>query len=262
MKTSRIRNLVLAVGAIALAGALVVSQGLLAWPVAAQTVKPVTAALEAAPTTLPRTITVVGKGTISVKPDTAQAILGVETVGKNVKDATTESAATMTAILEALTDLGIAEKDIQTSGFSVWSERNAGPEGQVSTEVTYRVMNTVNVKVRDLDQVGAVLDAAIEAGANSVQGVSFYLDNTTAIESQAREKAVADARAKAEELAKLNDVEVGVVVSVSEVVGGSLPYSNFNARELAYSGMGGGAGPISPGELDMTTTLQITYAIQ
>lgn len=257
MKTNRIRNLVIAVSSVALVGALVISQGLVAWPAAAQTT-----AATPTPSDLPRTITVVGKGTISVKPDTAQAIVGVETVGKNVKDATTESSATMTAILKALTDLGIAEKDIQTSGFSVWSERNPGVEGRLSDEVTYRVMNTVNVKVRDLEQVGAVLDAAIEAGANSVQGVSFYLDDTKAIESQAREKAVADARSKAEELAKLNDVEVGVVVSVSEVVGGAVPYSNFNLREMAYAGLGGGAGPISPGELDMSTTLQITYAIQ
>jgi len=123
------------------------------------------------------------------------------------------------------------------------------------------VMNTVNVQVRDLDQVGAVLDAAIEAGANAVHGVSFYVNDTAQIESQARAKAVADARSKAGELAKLNEVSVGAVVSVSEVIGGSVPYSNFNVKEMAYAGLGGGAGPISPGELDMSTTLEITYAI-
>ena len=162
----------------------------------------------------------------------------------------------------ALTTLGVAEKDIQTSGYSIWSERNAAQGGQLSEDVTYHVMNTVNVKVRDLSQVGAVLDAAIDAGANTVQGVSFYVDDTTAVESQARAKAVDDARAKADELAKLNDVEVGAVVSISEVVGGSVPYSNFNVKEMAMAGIGGGAGPITPGELDMSTTLQITYAIQ
>jgi len=256
MKTNRIRNLVLAVGSVVLVGALVISQGLAPWPAAAQTTATATT-----PSDLPRTITVVGKGTVTIKPDTAQATLGVETMGKNVKDATAESSATMEAIIEALTALGIAEKDIQTSGFSVWSERSSG-EGRLSDEVTYRVMNTVNVQVRDLDQVGAVLDAAIEAGANAVHGVSFYVNDTTQIESQARAKAVADARSKAGELAKLNEVSVGAVVSVSEVVGGSVPYSNFNVRETAYAGLGGGAGPISPGELDMSTTIEITYAIQ
>jgi hypothetical protein len=257
MKTNRIRNLVLAVSSVALVGVLVISQGLVAWPAAAQTTAATTT-----PSDLTRTITVVGKGTVTIKPDTAQATLGVETMGKNVKDATAESSATMEAIIKALTALGIAEKDIQTSGFSVWSERNPAVEGRLSDEVTYRVMNTVNVQVRDMDQVGAVLDAAIEAGANAVHGVSFYVDDTDKIESDARAKAVVDARAKAEELAKLNDVKVGVVISVSEVVGGSVPYSNFNMKDMAYAGMGGGAGPISPGELDMSTTLQISYAIQ
>jgi len=183
-------------------------------------------------------------------------------MGANVKQATAESSATMEAIIAALTDLGIAERDIQTSGFSIWSERTPDNEGRLSTDVTYRVMNSVNVKIRDLEQVGAVLDAAIDAGANSVYGVSFYLDDAADLEAEARAKAVDDARAKAEELAGLTDVEIGAVVSVSEVVGGSVPYSNFNAREMAAAGMGGGAGPINPGELDMTLTLQITYAIK
>jgi uncharacterized protein YggE len=73
---------------------------------------------------------------------------------------------------------------------------------------------------------------------------------------------MADARAKAEELAALGDVEIGQVLSISEVVGGSTLYSNFNAKELSSAGFGGGAGPISAGELDMSLTLQVSYAIQ
>lgn len=258
MKTIRIRNILLGFAVVALVGVLVVSQGMLPRAVAAQT----TATADEAMAAVTRTITVVGKGTISVKPDTAQATLGVETMGKNVKEATSESSAIMTEILDALTGLGIAERDIQTSGFSVWSERNSDANGELNGDLTYRVTNTVTVQVRDLDQVGAVLDAAIDAGANSVYGVSFYLDDAAEMESEAREKAMADARAKAEELAALGDVEIGQVLSISEVVGGSTLYSNFNAKELASAGFGGGAGPISAGELDMSLTLQVSYAIQ
>jgi len=260
MKTDRIRNVALALAAVALAGVLALGQAVAPWRVAAETKTTGTAAQ--ALTDVSRTITVVGKGTVSTKPDTAQASLGVETLGKDVKEATARSTKTMEAILKALTGLGIAERDIQTSGYSIWSEVNTGPEGQTTDQVTYHVTNTVNVKVRKLDQMGSVLDAAINAGANSVYGVSFYLDDTKAVESQAREKAVADAREKAEELAKLTQVTVGPVVSISEVIGGSMPYSNFNAKEMATAGLGGGAGPISSGELDMTLTLQVTYAIQ
>ncbi|MEN6478928.1 MAG: SIMPL domain-containing protein [Anaerolineales bacterium] len=256
MKTNRVRNSLLALSAIGLVGVLTVSQGL--WPrsVAADTAQTTESTVGT------RSITVVGKGTVTAKPDTAMATLGVETMGKSVKEATSESATIMTAILKALAAQGIAERDIQTSGYSVWSERNIDSEGNQSDQVTYRVTNTVTVKVRDLAQIGAVLDAAIDAGANSVYGVSFYLDDTAAVETEARKKAMADARAKATELAQLGEVEVGQVLSISEVVGGSVPYTSFNAKEMALASSGGGAGPISAGELDMSLTLQVTYAIE
>lgn len=257
---SRIRNIALVFVAIALVGVLAVGQGLLPLKTAAQTTT--SAASEADASDVLRTITVLGKGTVSTQPDTAQANLGVETVGENVKEATAESSEIMEAIIAALTELDIAERDIQTTNFGVWTERKSGPDGRLSDELTYRVTNTVTVQVRELDQLGAVLDAAIDAGANSVYGVNFYLEESAKAESQAREKAVADALAKATELAGLTEVEVGKVISISEVIGGSSLYSNFNAREMAVAGLGGGVGPINPGELDLSLTLQVTYAIQ
>ena len=169
--------------------------------------------------TLPRTITVVGEGTVKIKPDIAQANIGVEVIRPTVKAASSGAKESMDAVLQALKEQGVDEKDIQTSGFSVWTERPYGPEGP-SDEVLYHVSNQVAVTIRDLDTVGTVLDAAIEAGANNIYGVTFSLDDPSQVESKAREKAVADAQAKARELATLNDVEVGDVVSVSEVIGG------------------------------------------
>ena len=162
----------------------------------------------------------------------------------------------MDAVLEALKEQGVDEKDIQTSGFSVWTERPYGPEGP-SDEVLYHVSNQVAVTIRDLDTVGTVLDAAIEAGANNIYGVTFNLADPSQVESEARKEAVADAQAKAQELATLNDVELGDVVSVSEVIGGG-----FRGTALAAEGGRGGGGPIAPGELEVTLQLEIVYTVQ
>ncbi len=213
--------------------------------------------------TLPRTITVVGAGTVKIKPDIAQANIGVEVIRPTVKAASSGAKESMEAVLEALKQQGVDEKDIQTSGFSVWTERPYGPEGPSGDEVLYHVSNQVAVTIRDLETVGAVLDAAIEAGANNIYGVTFSLDDPSQVESEARKKAVADAQAKAQELATLNDVEIGDVVSVSEVIGGGGGYYAGGIREAAVAaGLGGGGGPIAPGELELTLQLEIVYTVQ
>jgi len=213
--------------------------------------------------TLSRTITVVGEGTVKIKPDIAQANIGVEVVRATVKAASSGAKESMDAVLKALKEQGVDEKDIQTSGYSVWTERPYGPEGPSGDEVLYHVSNQVAVTIRDLDTVGTVLDAAIEAGANNIYGVTFNLADPSQVESEARKEAVADAQAKAQELATLNDIKLGDVVSVSEVIGGRGGYYAGGVREAAVSaGLGGGGGPISPGELELTLQLEIVYTVQ
>ncbi len=113
--------------------------------------------------------------------------------------------------------------------------------------------------MRDLDTVGDVLDAAIAAGANSIYGVNFGLDDPDEVMAEARSKAAEDALARAEELAGLHGVALGEVVSISEVINGmAVPmFDSVNAS----LGMGSAGGPISPGELEMTARLQVVYAI-
>lgn len=213
---------------------------------------------------VPRTITVVGQGTVRIKPDIAQANIGVEVMESTVQEASSAATAAMESVLTALKEQGIDENDIQTSGFSIWVDRPYGPEGMPSENPVYRVNNTVSVTIRDLDNTGAVLDSAIEAGANNIYGITFSLDDPSQVESEAREKAVANAKAKAQELAELNDLQVGDVLSVSEVIGGAAPYYAGGFQEFAAApGLGGGgAGPVSPGELMLTMQLQIVYAAQ
>lgn len=253
---------------IVLAGMVAFSQGWIGPATQAQSVeKAKTAGLAqsalATDLMIPRTITVVGEGSVKIEPDVAHVNIGVETVDASVRVATDQASATMTRIMTALEKAGVAAKDMQTSGFSIWAERDYGPERTLEDETRYRVNNTLNIVIRDLDTVGAVIDAAIEAGANAIHGVSFSIAEPQPLEADARAKAIENARAKAAELATLNNVQVGEVISVSEVVGSGGGYlnSNFAYMEAAKVGLGGGA-PISPGELELSMRLQVVYAIR
>jgi uncharacterized protein YggE len=212
--------------------------------------------------TLPRTITVVGDGIVSIQPDVARANIGVEVLRSSVDEAAAENSQVTEQVLAALKEMGIAPEDIQTSGYSVFSERYS-PDGTASTEVQYRVTNTVNVLIRDLTQVGEVLDASIKAGANNIYGVEFLLDDPTAARSEARGMAVQNAAATATELAELAGVQVGRIISISEVIGnnGGM-YSNQFAQFSTGDGRGGGLNtPIEPGQLRLTMQLQVTYEL-
>ena len=253
-------SLVVVLGVVALVAVLLVSNSVLpaqAAPAAQTTTQPVS-----------RTITVVGRGEVKVKPDVANTNIGVEVTGATVDAAMEDAQARMASVLAALKQLGIADKDIQTSNFSINFERQPQEPKPVTAQATpgafeppagfYRVSNMVQVTIRDLTKVGDVLDTAVKAGANNVWGVSFSLENTDDLESQAREAAVADAKSRADSLAGLTGVKVGPVVAISEVIG-SQPVPMFDS---AARGLGGGGTPVEPGEVSFSTQIQVVYAIQ
>lgn len=211
-------------------------------------------------TAIPGTITVVGEGKVTLKPDIARVTIGVETVTGGVKEASDTNRTAVEAVLDALLAQGIAEEDLQTSGFSIYAER-FGPDGPLPEgDVQYRVSNNVMVTIRDLENVGTILDAAIEAGANNIYGVEFAVDDPGVSESEARAAAIADAQAKAAELADLTGLSLGQVVSVSEVVGMGGGYYAGNFAEQARA-FGGGGTPITPGQLDLVMQLQVIFSI-
>ncbi len=265
-------SLIVVLGVIALAAALVLSSGVL--PAAAAPAKQA-ATQNPAGSVVARTITVVGRGEIKVKPDVATTTVGVEALGPTVDAAMADAQARMTSVLGALKKMGIADKDIQTSNFSINFERQ-GDQQTVTAQAgaghaqatpgkftppagSYRVSNMVQVTIRDLTKVGDVIDTAVTAGANNVWGINFSLDNTKGLEAQAREAAVKDARARADALAGLTNVQVGDVMAVSEIVGNQpMPmYSTAKAE-----GLGGGGTPSEPGEVTFTTQIQVVYAIK
>ncbi|MCB0190063.1 MAG: SIMPL domain-containing protein, partial [Caldilineaceae bacterium] len=131
---------------------------------------------------------------------------------------------------------------------------------QAEPQYRYHVTNQVQVTIRDIDQVGDIIDAAIEAGANSTYGVEFRVDDQDAARSEARAAAIDNANAKAAELAGLTNVTVGQVLSVSEIIGNSGFYGAANTS--AAFGLGGGGTPIAAGELQLSVQVQVTYAIE
>lgn len=229
--------------------------------------------LQAAPAStsesLSRTITVVGHGEVKARPDVAKTSIGVEVLNVSIDDAMTEAKARMATIVDALKKLGIADKDIQTSNFSISFERNQTSEipavttGAVRSEGAeqptgyYRVSNTVQVTIRNMDLISSVLDGSVSAGANNIWGISFELADTTGLEVQARENAVKDAKARAESLAQLNGVSLGSVVAVSEVVGNATYPVVLEAKAFDR-----GSTTVEPGELSYATQIQVVYAIR
>jgi uncharacterized protein YggE len=210
-----------------------------------------------------RTITVVGVGRVSLVPDIAKINVGVETRAATVTEAKATVDGQMETILATLKELSVAEKDIQSSYYGIYYEQEpyqpvAREEGSAAEpRGVYRVSSMLEVTVRDVEKAGTVLDAVVAAGANQVYGVNLTVSDNQKWQNEAREKAIADAQARADEFARLTGVELGQVLSVSEVIGGAAPYVAYAER-----GMGGGGGGISPGELEMSTQVQVTFAIQ
>jgi hypothetical protein len=210
-----------------------------------------------------RAITVVGEGQIREAPDLAKTTLGVEATAPSAVAATRDAAARMAAVIAAVKRLGVADVDIQTSAFSIRSERYNLPPAKPgaaagSTPLTYAASNSVAVTIRDTKRTGAILDAAVKAGANEVWGVSFAHSDEAALRRRARELAVADARARAEGLARAAGVELGEVISIDEV--GLQPFG----RAMGQGSVGLRTAEVTPvegGEVTITDRIQIVFAL-
>ena len=208
-------------------------------------------------------IWVSGEGKVSAVPDLATLNLGVESQQNTVQEAQTEAATTMTALVAALKANGVADKDIQTTSFSInvvtkWDEKT-----YEQITIGYKVTNTVTAKLRDMTKVGTVIDAAAEAGGNltRVNSISFSVDDPTNYYTQAREEAVNNAKAKAEQMATLAGATLGKVTYISE----SSYYAPINYTKEAYDMATAGASPstpISAGELEITLTVQLGYSLK
>lgn len=201
-----------------------------------------------------------GEGKVTVTPDIATVSLGIEAQAATVSEAQSEAALAMDRVMNSLTTNGVAEKDIQTQYFNIsqitrWDDRN-----QQEIVIGYRVTNTVTAKIRDVTSAGIVIDAVALAGGDltRVNYISFSVDDPTRYHDEARDKAMADARDKAEQLASLAGVKLGKPTYVSE---SSYYPPIYRDVPMMEAGAPAPPTPISPGEMEITLNVQVIYAI-
>ncbi len=216
-------------------------------------------------------IWVSGQGTVTVVPDMAILSIGVEAEAPTVDEAMDEVAVAMEQVIASLHANGVADNDIKTQWFDIypiedWIDIDYSVKSWIEDDykglIGYRVTNMVTVKIRDVEATGQVIDAAAKAGGDLIRihGVSFTVDDPSIYEDEARAQAVADARAKAQQLASLAGVNLGSPFYISES-GGFYPiYRDYYgtgvmAAELVPTF-------ISPGETEITLTVQMAFAIQ
>lgn len=206
-----------------------------------------------------RTLSVTGSGKTYLTPDIAYISIGVHTENKDAAEAIASNTAQSQKVAQALKTFGIDAKDIQTNNFSVYPRQDYDQNGK-PTDLVFVVDNTVFVTLREIDQVGDVIDAAVQAGANTISGIQFDVEDKSAAMSLAREAAVADAQSQAEDLAKAAGVTLGPVQTINSSNSYPIPYMDRAggvAMEAAAASV-----PISPGQMTITVDVNVTYQIQ
>ncbi|TES84730.1 MAG: DUF541 domain-containing protein [Dehalococcoidia bacterium] len=199
-----------------------------------------------------------GQGEVTVTPDLATLWLGVEAQADTVTEAQSQAVEAMDNVMTALTDNGVDEDDIQTQYFSIDQVTRWDDDEYVV--IGYRVTNMVIAKIRDIDNVGTIIDAVAEAGGDltRINNIAFSVDDPSEYYEEAREEAMADAKDKAEQLADLAGIELGQPTYISE---GNI-YPPVVYRDAGMAPEEGYTTSISPGEIELTLTVQVAYAIE
>ena len=200
-----------------------------------------------------------GEGKVSAAPDIAVVSVGVQAQGATVKIAQDALNKNINAVSAAVKAAGVGAKDIQTSGYNI----NPMYDYSISSQriTGYQASSNLTIKVRAIEKANAVIDAATQAGANQVGGISFDVDDKTKAQNEARQKAVADAKSKAENAAKIAGFTLGKIINYSEDFGGAVRPIPMMAKADA----GLGASPetaVEPGSNEITVTVTLSYQIQ
>lgn len=215
-------------------------------------------------TTPIRTLSVSGDGKVTLVPDIAYINIGVHSEAMDVTAALQQNNDLAKQIADALVASGVDAKDIQTANFNIYPKTNYDPQTGNSTPAGFSVDNTVYITVRDLKNLGKLLDTAIRAGANQIYGISFDITDRATALVQARDLAIKDAQQKALEVAKVSGVELGLVQAIN------VSDTSFVQPYNQSAGMGGGGAsgkgmdssvPVSAGQIVITYTVSMIYAI-
>ncbi len=206
-----------------------------------------------------RRISVDATGVVQAEPDMATITLGVTNEDKQASNAMQATSDAVAQILKRLDDMGVEARDVQTRDLSlspVWSGRNVSNNDR--PEISgFVASNRVLVRVRDLTQLGTIMDAVIRDGANDFGGLSFGVQDPSPLRAQARAKAVAEATAKAEQLAQAANVTLGPVQQISEQAGGIRPVAQMRAMDMAEAG----SVPVAGGEVSVSVNVTMEFGI-
>lgn len=208
-------------------------------------------------------ITIQGRGEVRAAPDMATIMSGVTTQGATAREALDANTAAMSELIAALKEAGIEARDIQTSGFSVnpnyvYSDARDDLGYTLPPKINgYQVANSVTVVVRDLEDLGSILDQSVTVGANTVNGVSFSVADPSELLNEARKAAFADARAKAELYAGVAGATLGSLESINETqdYGSPQPYAMYARAEMQSSA----DVPVEAGELTFAITVNVAW---
>ena len=207
-----------------------------------------------------RTISVSGEGHAAATPDMATIQTGVVTQAEKAHDALEANNAAMKGIMTALKSQKIKAKDIQTSSFDVRPEYQRGPRGQQQPEINgYRVTNQVQIRVHNLPDLGAVLDAVIAAGSNQVSGIRFGIDDPTGPLNQARNRAISDAQSRAELYAQAAGVRVGQIITIHEQ---SIEVPRPQHVGYGITAKASSTVPIATGEQQLRATVHMVFTLK
>lgn len=204
-----------------------------------------------------------GTGKVTAVPDVAILRVGVETQQPSVAEAQAQASEAMDRVMQALKAQGVDEKDIQTQYFNIQKISRWDDEKYQETVTGYRVTNTVVAKVRDVENAGVVIDAVAAAGGDQtrIDGISFTVDDPQPYYVEARAQALGYAKEKAQQLADVAGITLGTPTYISE--NSYMPTSNYIARDMVMEAApaAGATTSISPGEIEITTNVQVAYAI-
>jgi uncharacterized protein YggE len=215
----------------------------------------------------PPTVSVTGTGKISAAPDLAEINVGVITHASTARQALAANSEAMAALLETVKEHGVAAKDVQTTQIQISPQYSQPrpPRGGDQAEfvprvVGYQVTNSVQLTARDISRLGALLDAVVQAGANQMHGISFRVDHPEKLLDEARKRAMADARHKAELLAGEAGVVLGPPRRIHET-GGTVPPPRV-MYGAAPRMMAEAAVPVQAGEQELAVSVQVVYTIR
>jgi uncharacterized protein YggE len=219
-------------------------------------VRPVTSITTMGGTTVPslRQLTVNASGSVYAAPDQVTVQLGVTSQASSAADALKQNSADTTAVIDAIKNLGVNAKDISTSNFNVYPTYD-------STGMSingYQVNNSVTVIIRDISASGTLLDQVVTTGANNISGLNFGIADASEYQTDARNRAIESARAKAEAMAKAAGVKLGDIISINESINYQPPMP-FARGMVADAAM---AVPVETGQQEISVSVTLVYEIR